>query len=58
MDSISVKKDGAFPVKYDKTVTLLDQSLKCPQTGNVPAFSGGVKIGEFDISIEFLYAAC
>jgi hypothetical protein len=49
LGTVSAKKAGSFPVKYDKSVTLLDQSLSCPKTGNVPAFKGGLKIGGFQM---------
>lgn len=40
------KSGQASPVDIEKSVTLLDQSVSCPASGNIPAITESVKIGE------------
>ncbi|KAI0775388.1 hypothetical protein BC629DRAFT_1527098 [Irpex lacteus] len=34
LNKITFDKNAAFPIKFDKTATLFDQSISCPQTGD------------------------
>lgn len=42
--SFNVSRSGSAPIEVDKSFTLFNQSVSCPGTGKLPAFTGEVKV--------------
>ncbi|EJF58506.1 hypothetical protein DICSQDRAFT_172861 [Dichomitus squalens LYAD-421 SS1] len=51
---------GSSPINFSKDTPLFDQSINCPQSGAIPAFSGEVKVdlnGKVDGTVNYGVAA-
>ncbi|KAI0092173.1 hypothetical protein BDY19DRAFT_584807 [Irpex rosettiformis] len=60
LNTVTFNKDAAYPITFDKSVTIVDQSISCPQTGSIPAFNGDFKIAgeaKVDATLDFAVAA-